>query len=66
MEELDGDVEAWVPASHASAALWGIVQGRENILAGVIQPDFDYISYARARMDSFRLGLKNFGIVAHH
>lgn len=65
MDELDRDIEALTPASHAAGVLWGIIQAREDILIGVVQPDFDYISYARGRMTAFRRDLQKFGIISH-
>ena len=34
-------------------AMWGLVQAREDVLAHVAKPDFDYIGYARSRMATF-------------
>lgn len=65
MEELDRDVEAWGPASHAGWAIWGIVQAKEDIEGEVDEPEFDYVSYARGRMTAFRLDLKRLGVVNH-
>ena len=65
MEELDRDVEAWGPASHAGWAIWGIVQAKEDIEGEVDEPEFDYVNYARGRMTAFRLDLKKLGVVTH-
>jgi choline kinase len=65
IEELDRDVEAWGPASHAGWAVWGIVQAKEDIEAKVDEPEFDYIAYARGRMVAFRSDLKKLGIITH-
>jgi choline kinase len=50
---LENAVCAWAPASHAMWALWGLVQAREDVLADVTQPEFDYVGYARGRMAAF-------------
>lgn len=60
--ELDRDVLIWGAASHAGWAIWGIVQAREDVEAGVIEPEFDYLGYAMGRMAAFRKDLQRFGI----
>jgi choline kinase len=50
---LENAVSAWGPASHAMWALWGLVQAREDVLANIAEPEFDYIGCARCRMASF-------------
>jgi choline kinase len=65
MEELDRDVEAWGPASHAGWAIWGIVQAKEDIEGKVVEPEFDYAGYARGRMTAFRSELKRLGLINH-
>jgi choline kinase len=62
IQQLDKQVRAWSPASHAMWSLWGIVQAREDVDAGVTVPDFDYLGYAQSRMDGFRRELKELGI----
>jgi len=62
MTELDGDVVCWGAASHAGWAIWGIVQAREDVEAGTVQPEFDYIGYAKGRMAAFRQDLQRFGL----
>lgn len=42
-------------------ALWGLVQAREDILAHVANPDFDYIGYSRCRMAAFYRELATIG-----
>ena len=44
--------------SHAMWALWGIVQAREDIEAGVAEPEFNYIEYSRCRMSGFYKALE--------
>ncbi|KAF8649846.1 hypothetical protein AX16_005609 [Volvariella volvacea WC 439] len=53
-KKLDEQVRFWSPASHATWAIWGIVQARDDIEAGVKEPEFDYIAYAQCRMAAFR------------
>ncbi|EPQ60981.1 choline kinase, cytoplasm [Gloeophyllum trabeum ATCC 11539] len=54
LHTLDSQVQAWSPASHAFWAVWGIVQAREDLENGEREPEFDYIGYAKCRMDGFR------------
>lgn len=61
-KDLDRDVGIWGAASHAGWAIWGMVQAREDIEAGVTEPEFDYIGYALGRMASFRRDLESLGI----
>jgi choline kinase len=58
---LEKAVRAWSPSSHAMWALWGLVQAREDILAHVANPDFDYIGYSRCRMAAFYRELATIG-----
>ncbi|KAJ3514609.1 hypothetical protein NLJ89_g2278 [Agrocybe chaxingu] len=60
--ELDEDVRIWSAASHASWAIWGIIQAREDLEGDVAEPEFDYIGYAKGRMAAFRKDLQSFGI----
>ena len=60
---LEDQVRAWSPASHAMWAIWGIVQARDDIEAAVEEPEFDYIGYARCRMEGFRRELRALGIL---
>ncbi|KAJ7666468.1 choline kinase, cytoplasm [Mycena rosella] len=62
MPDLDMQVKAWSPASHAMWAIWGIVQAREDVEAGVEEVEFDYIGYAQCRMAAFRKELKGLGL----
>lgn len=57
MTVLDRQVQLWSPSSHAMYAVWGIVQAREA-LEGDGDGEFDYIGYARCRMESFRRELR--------
>ncbi|KAI0322304.1 kinase-like protein, partial [Amylostereum chailletii] len=53
LSTLEYQVRAWSPMSHAMWAIWGIVQAREDIEAGVAEPEFNYVEYARCRMAGF-------------
>jgi len=55
---LEHQVRMWSPASHAMWALWGLVQAREALEAKEGEPEFDYVAYARCRMNSFRRELR--------
>ncbi|KAJ7899990.1 kinase-like protein [Mycena olivaceomarginata] len=62
MPDLEKQVRAWSPASHAMWAIWGIVQAREDVENAVEEPEFDYIAYAQCRIAGFRRELKQLGI----
>ncbi|KAI0308251.1 kinase-like domain-containing protein [Multifurca ochricompacta] len=59
---LEKTVRAWSPSSHAMWAVWGLVQAREDVQACVVQPEFDYVNYARCRMASFYRELAALGL----
>ncbi|KAJ7225862.1 choline kinase, cytoplasm [Mycena pura] len=63
LPDLDAQVRAWSPASHAMWTIWGIVQAREDIENEVEDPEFDYIGYSRCRLAAFRRELDELGIV---
>jgi choline kinase len=62
MPDLDTQVKAWSPASHAMWAIWGLVQAREDVEGAVEHPEFDYIGYAQCRIAAFRRELKGLGL----
>lgn len=62
MPDLEKQVRAWSPASHAMWAIWGIVQAREDMENAVEEPEFDYIAYAQCRIAGFRRELKQLGL----
>ncbi|KAJ6604295.1 choline kinase, cytoplasm [Mycena vulgaris] len=62
MPDLDKQVKAWSPASHAMWAIWGLVQAREDVEGGVEEPEFDYLGYAQCRMAAFRKELEGLGL----
>jgi choline kinase len=43
-------------------AVWGIVQAKEDMEGKEDEPEFDYIGYARCRMEGFRRETKALGI----
>jgi choline kinase len=59
---LEEAVRAWSPSSHAMWALWGLIQARKDVQAGVAQPEFDYVGYARCRMAAFYRELAALGL----
>ncbi|KAJ7071514.1 choline kinase, cytoplasm [Mycena amicta] len=63
LHDLDEQVRAWSPASHALWTIWGIVQAREDIENHVQEPEFDYVSYARCRRAAFMHQLKELGLI---
>ncbi|KAJ7655166.1 kinase-like protein [Mycena polygramma] len=60
---LEKQVRAWSPASHAMWAIWGLVQAREDLEGGVEEPEFDYVGYAHCRMAAFRRELRKLGVI---
>jgi choline kinase len=60
--ELDRDVLNFGAASHGGWAIWSIVQAREDVEAGVTEPEFDYVGYAKVRMAAFRKDLQSIGL----
>jgi hypothetical protein len=74
MDLLEEQVRRWSPASHAMWAIWGVVQAREGVerakaggpLDGeedgeVPAGEFDYLTYAKGRFESFRREAKALG-----
>ncbi|KAF8481903.1 kinase-like protein, partial [Russula ochroleuca] len=59
---LENAVRVWSPSSHAMWAMWGLVQAREDVLGHVVNPDFDYVGYARCRMAAFYRELATLGV----
>jgi choline kinase len=59
---LGNAVRAWTPSSYGMWAVWSVVQAREDVLARVAKPDFDYIAYARCRMAGFYRELAALGV----
>ncbi|KIO15888.1 hypothetical protein M407DRAFT_34501 [Tulasnella calospora MUT 4182] len=63
IDHLEGLVRAWSPASHATWALWGIVQARDDVkVTGDIGSEFNYIGYAVGRVEGFRREIAKLGI----
>ena len=61
IQTLERQVHAWSPASHGMWAVWSVVQAREDI-EGAGAEEFDYVGYAKCRMQGFRKELKQLGI----
>lgn len=60
---LDYQVRVWSPAAHGLWAIWGIVQGRDDIETSNPEPEFDYLGYAKGRMASFRQEMLDLGVI---
>lgn len=72
MDLLEEQVKRWMPASHALWGIWGLVQGRENVIRDNERiessekkegeedgeeedvMEFDYLQYAKGRIQIFR------------
>ena len=60
MNTLEKQVRMWSPASHGIWAVWAIVQARDTLeVDDGGEPEFDYLGYARCRLEEFRRGLKD-------
>ncbi|KIK95624.1 hypothetical protein PAXRUDRAFT_140271 [Paxillus rubicundulus Ve08.2h10] len=62
LTKLDRQVRVWSPAAHGMWAIWGIVQARDNVERGMGEGDFDYIGYAKCRMEGFLREIKDLGV----
>jgi choline kinase len=62
LQKLDGQVQAWSPASHGMWAIWALVQAREDIEGQVEEMEFDYVGYARCRMEGFNREIAQLGV----
>jgi len=61
VDQLEDEVIVWTPACLAQWFVWGIVQARDDVLAGGVG-EFDYLNYARGRVTAFRAQLKKLGV----
>jgi choline kinase len=61
VDELEAEVQAWTAACLVRWAIWGIVQARDDVLAGGVG-EFDYLGYARDKVRAFRETLTTLGI----
>ncbi|KAI6159604.1 choline kinase cytoplasm [Pisolithus thermaeus] len=62
LAQLERQVRIWSPASHAVWAVWGIVQAKDNLERGIGEGEFDYIGYAKCRMEAFFRELDELGV----
>ncbi|KAI6045069.1 choline kinase cytoplasm [Pisolithus marmoratus] len=62
LAQLERQVRIWSPASHAVWALWGIVQAKDNLERGIGEGEFDYIGYAKCRMEALARELEELGV----
>ena len=62
-QRLEAQVAAWSPASHGMWALWGLVQAREALDGTDGEPEFDYVGYARCRLEGFRRELRALSVL---
>lgn len=62
LTKLDRQVRIWSPAAHGMWAVWGIVQARDNVERGMGEGEFDYIGYAKCRMEGFLREIKDLGV----
>lgn len=62
IDQLEEEVKVWTPAALAQWTIWGIVQARDDVLAGGVG-EFDYLNYSRGRVKVFREHLKGLGVI---
>lgn len=64
LAKLERQVSLWSPASHGMWAIWGIVQAKDNVESGRAgsQAEFDYIGYAKCRMELFFREIATLGV----
>ncbi|KAG8908540.1 hypothetical protein FRB99_005900 [Tulasnella sp. 403] len=62
LDRLERQVMAWSPASHATWALWGIVQARDDVLHNEEIGEFNYLGYALGRAEGFRREIAKLGV----
>ncbi|KLO20497.1 kinase-like protein [Schizopora paradoxa] len=71
VRRLESQVRVWSPATHAMWAVWGIVQAREDLEQAARaraeggrpdDPEFDYLGYARCRLQSFEREIRALGL----
>ncbi|KAG8858720.1 hypothetical protein FRB96_004857 [Tulasnella sp. 330] len=56
LDQLERQVKAWSPSSHAMWALWGLVQAKDDVMGNELGElgEFNYLGYAVGRMEAFR------------
>ncbi|KAF9648533.1 kinase-like protein [Thelephora ganbajun] len=60
MNTLEKQVQMWGPASDGMWAVWGVVQAGDSLeVDDGGEPEFDYLGYARCRLERFQRGLKD-------
>jgi len=63
MDVLERQVKMWSPASHGIVGVWGVARARDTLEAGDDgEPEFDYLGYARCRLEEFQRGLEDLGL----
>jgi len=62
LDQLEGLVVAWSPASHAMWAIWGIVQARDDVTVTGEIGEFNYLGYAMGRAAGFRREIAKLGV----
>jgi len=62
LDQLEEEVRVWTPAALAQWTIWGIVQARDDVVAGGVG-EFDYLNYSRGRVAAFREELRKLGVI---
>ncbi|KAG8220034.1 choline kinase cytoplasm [Butyriboletus roseoflavus] len=62
LAKLERQVSLWSPASHAMWAIWGIVQAKHDVETTGNEVEFDYIGYAKCRMELFFREIATLGV----
>ena len=64
LEKMERQVRVWSPATHAMWAVWGVARARDSLEEGEDETEFNYIGFAKCRMEIFRREAEALGTLA--
>ncbi|KAG9039997.1 hypothetical protein FRB95_004469 [Tulasnella sp. JGI-2019a] len=64
LDQMERQVNAWSPSSHAMWALWGLVQAKGEVMGDELGEvgEFNYLGYAVGRAEAFRRKIAELGV----
>lgn len=64
LDQLERQVKAWSPSSHAMWALWGLIQAKDEVMGDDLGElgEFNYLGYAVGRVGAFRREIAELGV----
>ncbi|KAF7982269.1 hypothetical protein HWV62_29515 [Athelia sp. TMB] len=63
LERMEREVRVWGPATHAMWAVWGVARARDGVEGGdEAEAEFDYVGFAKCRMEIFRREVEALGV----